>query len=65
MTAHLHSALVHRYAVPAWLVAAVLAAVIALAVVAVLGGPAEPIAAPSQPTAPASTCLDAATVGHC
>jgi hypothetical protein len=62
MTARFHSIAVHRYAVPAWLLAAVLAAVIALALVAVLDNPAEPVAAPTQ--AP-PTCIDSATVGHC
>jgi len=62
MTAHIHTALAHRFAVPAWLLVAVLAAVIALALVAVLDGPAEPVAAPNQ--AP-PTCIDSAAVGHC
>ena len=62
MTARLHSIAVHRYAVPAWLLVAVLAAVIALALVAVLDSPAEPVAAPTRRS---PTCLDAATVGHC
>jgi hypothetical protein len=65
MTAHLHSALFHRYAVPAWLLAAVIAAVVALALVAVLDGPAELAASPSPAPAPAGSCLDAAVVGHC
>jgi len=65
MTAHLHSALFHRVAVPAWLLAAVIAAVVALALVAVLGGPAELAASPSTAPAPTSSCLDAAVVGHC
>ena len=62
MTARIHSIAVHRYAVPAWLLIAVLAAVIALSLVAVLDNPSEPAAAPTQ--AP-PTCIDAATVGHC
>jgi hypothetical protein len=63
MTAHLHSALFHRVAVPAWLLAAAIAAVVALALVAVLDGPAELAASPSP--APTGSCLDAAVVGHC
>ena len=49
MTAHIHTALVHRFAVPAWLLVAVLAAVIALTLVAVLDNPAEPVAAAGLP----------------
>ena len=64
MTARFHSIAVHRYAVPAWLLVAVLAAVIALALVAVLDGSAEPVAAPTQaPVAPA--CIDSTVTGHC
>ena len=63
MTAHLHSVAVHRYAVPAWLLVAVLAAVIALALVAVLDSPAEPVAG-ADPGA-GETCIDTAAVGHC
>ena len=62
MTARIHSIAVHRYAVPAWLLVAVLAAVIALALVVVLDSPAEPVAAPA-PVAPA--CIDSAVTGHC
>ncbi len=65
MTAHLHSALSHRFTVPAWLLAAVIAAVVALALVAVLDGPAELVASPSPAPAPTISCLDAAVVGHC
>ena len=65
MTARLHSIAVHRLAVPAWLLVAVLAAVIALTLVAVLDNPAEPVAAPTTvPTAPAA-CIDSVAVGHC
>jgi hypothetical protein len=63
MTARIHTIAVHRVAVPAWLLAAVLAAVLALALVAVIGGPSEPVAAPSQASSP--SCIDAAVVGHC
>jgi hypothetical protein len=64
MTARIHSIAVHRLAVPAWLLVAVLAAVIALALVAVLDNPTEPVAAPSQaPVAPA--CIDSSVTGHC
>ena len=57
----------HRLAVPAWLLVAVLAAVIALTLVAVLDNPAEPVAAPVQTTAPISpeSCISTAAVGHC
>ena len=65
MTARLHSIAVHRLAVPAWLLVAVLAAVIALTLVAVLENPAAPVAAPTTaPTAPAA-CIDSVAVGHC
>ena len=60
MTAHLHSLAVHRFAVPAWLLVAVLAAVIALTLVAVLDNPAEPVAAPVSP----DSCIGS-VVGHC
>ena len=64
MTARIHSIAVHRLAVPAWLLVAVLAAVIALALVAVLDNPAEPVAAPTQAPAPPA-CIDSSVVGHC
>ena len=64
MTTRIHSIAVHRLAVPAWLLVAVLAAVIALALVAVLDNPAEPVAAPAQPPV-VPVCIDEATVGHC
>jgi hypothetical protein len=62
MTARIHTLVVHRVAVPAWVLAVVLSAVIALALATVISGPSEPVAAPSQ--APPSSCLDA-VVGHC
>ena len=64
MTARIHSIAVHRLAVPAWLLVAVLAVVIALALVAVLDTPAEPVAAPAPPPV-APACVDSALVGHC
>ena len=65
MTAHIHSALLHRFAVPAWLLVAVLAAVIALSLVAVLDNPAEPVAAPAPAPISPATCIDSAAAGHC
>ena len=65
MTARIHSIAVHRLAVPAWLLVAVLAAVIALSLVAVLGGASEPASVQAQPTVGPGTCIDAAAVGHC
>jgi hypothetical protein len=64
MTARIHTLAVHRVAVPAWVLAAVLCAVIALALVAVINSPPEPVAAPSHATQPTS-CIDAPVVGHC
>jgi hypothetical protein len=63
MTARIHSAVLHRVAVPAWLLAAVVALAIAAGAVAVLGSSADPAPLPSQ-VAP-STCLDSTLVGHC
>jgi hypothetical protein len=62
MSARIHSAVLHRIAVPAWLLAAVIAAAIAVSVLAVLDSPADPI--PVQTQAPTS-CIDSSVVGHC
>jgi hypothetical protein len=62
VTARIHSAVVHRIAVPAWLLAVVIAAVIAVGLVAALDSPAAP--APVHSFAP-STCVDSTLVGHC
>jgi hypothetical protein len=62
VTARIHSAVVHRIAVPAWLLAVVIAAVIATGLIAALDSPATP--APAHTFAPA-TCVDSTLVGHC
>jgi hypothetical protein len=62
MTSHLHSAVVRRIAVPAWLLAVVIAAVIAAGLFAALDRPATP--APVHNFVP-STCVDATLAGHC
>jgi hypothetical protein len=62
MTSHLHSAVVHRIAVPAWLLTVVIVAAIAASLVAALDRPATP--APVHDLGP-STCIDATLVGHC
>jgi hypothetical protein len=64
MTSHLHSAVVRRIAVPAWLLAVVIAAVIAAGLFAALDSPATPAPAPVHTFTP-STCVDATLVGHC
>ena len=67
MTARIHSAVLHRIAVPAWLLAAVIAAAIAASLFAVLDTAGEPALAPAgadyqpQPT----SCIDSSVVGHC
>ncbi len=66
MTARIHSAVVHRVTVPAWLLAVVIAAAIAASLFAVLDSSSEPIpvqtqAPPIQPT----SCIDSSVVGHC
>jgi hypothetical protein len=62
MTARIHSAVLHRVAVPAWLLAVVLAAAIGASLIAALDSPATP--APVHSLAP-STCVDSTLVGHC
>ena len=62
MTARIHSVVLRRFAVPAWLLAVVLAMAIAATLVAVLDTPAQPAPLPAQAPAP---CLDSTVVGHC
>lgn len=62
MSARIHSAVLHRFAVPAWLLAVILAAAIAVILIAALDSPATP--APVHSFAP-STCVDSTLVGHC
>jgi hypothetical protein len=64
MTSHLHSAVVRRIAVPAWLLAVVIAAVIAAGLFAALDSPATPAPPPAHNFTP-STCVDATLAGHC
>ena len=67
MTARIHSAVLHRITVPAWLLAAVIAAAIAASLFAVLDSAGDPAPARAggdyqpQPT----TCVDSSVVGHC
>ena len=67
MTTRIHSAVLHRIAVPAWLLAAVIAAAIAASLFAVLDTAADPVPVRAgsdyqpQPT----TCVDSSVVGHC
>ena len=67
MTTRIHSAVLHRIAVPAWLLAAVIAAAIAASLFAVLDTAGDPAPArvgsdyQPQPT----TCVDSSVVGHC
>ena len=42
MSARIHSAVLHRFAVPAWLLAVILAAAIAIILIAALHSPATP-----------------------
>jgi hypothetical protein len=67
MSAHVASALHHRFAVPAWLLAAAIAAVLALGVVALIGDSGSPTASGAATThaVQPTTCIDAQTVGHC
>ena len=67
MTARIHSAIVHRVAVPAWLLTVVIAAAIAASLFAVLDSPSEPVAVQTRTPAPAptTTCVDYSAVGHC
>ena len=62
MTARIQSAALHRFAVPAWLLAIVIAAAIAATLVAVIDSPAPATPLPVQ--VPPS-CVDSTLVGHC
>ena len=55
----------HRVAVPAWLLAAVIAAAIAASLFAVLDSPAQPVPVQTQAPIPPTTCIDSSVVGHC
>jgi hypothetical protein len=67
MTARIHSAVVHRVAVPTWLLATVIAVAIAASLFAVLDTAGDPLPARAgsdyqpQPT----SCVDSTVVGHC
>ena len=65
MTAHIHTAVVHRFAVPAWLLAAVLAAVIARASSPCSTTPPSPSPRRRQAPAAPTACVDSTVVGHC
>lgn len=69
MTARIHSAVLHRVAVPAWLLTAVIAAAIAASLFAVLDTAGDPAPAragssPAYQQLP-TTCIDSSVVGHC
>lgn len=67
MTARIHSAALHRVAVPAWLLAVVIAAAIAaslLAAIDIAGDPAPVRAGAGYQPQPTS-CIDSSVVGHC
>lgn len=64
MTARVSSAVVHRVAVPAWLLTVVIAAAIAASAVAVLGAAGNPSPVRSYQQLP-TTCIDSSVVGHC
>ena len=67
MTARIQSAVLHRLAVPAWLLALVIAAAVAASLLAVIGIADDPAPVRAgtgyepQPT----TCIDSSVVGHC
>ena len=65
MTARIHSAVLHRVAVPAWLLAVVIAAAIAASLFAVLDSPGQPVPVQTQAPIPPTTCIDSSVVGHC
>jgi hypothetical protein len=67
MSARIHTALLYRLAVPAWLVATLVAATIAVALIAALGGgsPAPTRAASGPPPIQPTSCIDSSVVGHC
>jgi hypothetical protein len=65
MSAPLQSAIRHRVAVPAWLIAVAVAAVIALAGIAVLAGSDDRVAAQTPaPLSSDTTCVNP-VAGHC
>ena len=65
MTDRIHSAVLHRVAVPAWLLTVVIAAAIAASLFAVLDNPGQPVPVQTEaPIAPTS-CVDSSVVGHC
>jgi len=65
MTARIQSAVLHRVAVPAWVLAAVVAAAIAASLFAVLDSPGQPVPVQTQAPIPPTTCIDYSAVGHC
>ena len=67
MSARIHTALLYRLAIPAWLVATLVAATIAVALIAVIGsGDAAPSrAASGPPPIQPTSCVDSSVVGHC
>jgi hypothetical protein len=71
MTARVHSVLLHRLSVPAWLLAAAIAVVIAASFAVLLAGaddtvPAQAGTSVERADEPRpSACLDVAVVGHC
>jgi hypothetical protein len=67
MTARIQSAVLHRIAVPAWLLAAVLAAAVAASLFAALdtGGDPAPVSAGSHYRQLPTSCIDSRVVGHC
>ena len=69
MSTRIHSAMLYRLAVPAWLLAAVIAAAIAASLFAVLDTAGDPVpvrsaASPAYQQLP-TTCIDNTVVGHC
>ena len=65
MTTRIHSAVLHRIAVPAWLLAAVIAAAIAASLFAVLDTAGDPVPAGADYRPQPTSCIDSSVVGHC
>jgi hypothetical protein len=65
MTARIHSAVLHRVTVPAWLLALVLAAAIAASVLAVVDTTADPVPVSDGYQPQPTSCVDSTVVGHC
>jgi hypothetical protein len=65
MTARIHSAVLHRVAVPAWLLGFVLATAIAASVFAAVDTTADPVPADTSYHQLPTTCVDSSVVGHC